>query len=130
LRLLLPPRRESVPEARHAVGEYAVEVGAPRTEVESFVSEAVANAVLHGFPLGEDGAITVDAQLTFDGHLLVRVIDDGVGISPNQGPRGLGFGIALMATVARSVEIERQPHGGTGVFARFPVNERATRIRR
>jgi anti-sigma regulatory factor (Ser/Thr protein kinase) len=107
------------------VGEYALSVGAPRLEVESFVSEAVANAVLHGYSEKRDGTITIDAQLTFDDDLLVRVIDDGAGISPNLGPRGLGFGLALMATLARSVEIERLREGGTGVFGRFDIVDRS-----
>ena len=121
LHLVLPADAGSVTRARHAAGEYALEVGGPRAEVESFVSEAVANAVLHGFPGEHDGSIVLDAQLTFDGDLLVRVIDDGVGIGPNQGERGLGFGLALMATLANSVEIERMPRGGTGVFGRFEL---------
>lgn len=122
MHLVLPAAKGSVTRARHAAGEYAFRVGGPRAEVESFVSEAVANAVIHGFPGERDGSIVLDAQLTFDGDLLVRVIDDGVGIGPNQGERGLGFGLALMATLANSVEIERIPHGGTGVFGRFELD--------
>lgn len=121
LNLVLPPDAGSVTRARHAAGEYAMRVGGPRAEVESFVSEAVANAVIHAFPGEQEGSVILDAQLTFDGDLLVRVIDDGVGIGPNQGRRGLGFGLALMATLANSVEIERMPRGGTGVFGRFEL---------
>ncbi len=121
LHLVLPADAGSVTEARHAAGEYALRVGGPHPEVEAFVSEAVANAVLHAFPGELDGTILIDAQLTFDGDLLVRVIDDGIGIRPNRGKQGLGFGLALMATLAHSVEIERMPRGGTGVFGRFEV---------
>jgi len=118
---MLPVDAGSVTRARHAAGEYSFGVGAPRPDVEAFVSEAVANAVLHAFPAGEEGSITLDAQLTFDGQLLVRVMDDGIGIRPNQGRRGLGFGLALMATVTASLEIERMSRGGTGVFGRFDL---------
>lgn len=121
LHLVLPAEAASVTEARHVAGEYALTVGGPHAEVEAFVSEAVANAVLHAFPGEREGGIVLDAQLTFDGDLLVRVIDDGIGIGPNQGKRGLGFGLALMATLANSMEIERMPRGGTGVFGRFGV---------
>lgn len=122
LHIVLPADTRSVTEARHALGEYALRVGGPRPEVESFVSEAVANSVLHAFPEQTDGSITIDAQLTFDGDLLVRVIDDGIGIRPNRGRRGLGFGLSLMATLASSMEIERMPHGGTGVVGRFDLD--------
>ncbi len=121
LHLVMPARTESVPKARHAVSAYTREVGGPIVEVESFVSEAVANSVLHGYPGDDDGLVTVDAQITFDGRLLVRVMDDGVGISPNKGRRGLGFGIALMASHTASLAIERLPGGGTGVFGHFDL---------
>jgi stage II sporulation protein AB (anti-sigma F factor) len=119
--LVLPALTDSVTKARHAVSAYAREVGGPVVEVESFVSEAVANSVLHGYPGQADGLVTVDAQITFDGRLLVRVMDDGVGISPNKGRRGLGFGIALMASHTASLAIERLPGGGTGVFGHFDL---------
>jgi stage II sporulation protein AB (anti-sigma F factor) len=110
----------SVGAARHAAGDLADRVGADRHAVELAVSEAVGNAVLHGFPHVPKGTVAVSAKAQPDG-LLLTVSDDGVGMRPNPDGKGLGFGLPLMAQLARELEITARQGGGTVLRMRFNV---------
>ena len=52
-----PAGAASVTRARHAVGEYVESLAIDRDDVEAFVSEAVANAVIHAFRGRKPGTI-------------------------------------------------------------------------
>jgi len=114
----------SVGAARHAAGELAEHVGADRQAVELAVSEAVGNAVLHGFPHGAGGTVelTADAQPR---QLVLVVSDDGVGMRPNPEGKGLGFGLPLIGQLAREMEISARRGGGTVLRMRFDVGATA-----
>jgi anti-sigma regulatory factor (Ser/Thr protein kinase) len=108
--LELPARPSSVTEARHAVTRLARAVGASEPEVALGVSEAVGNAVLHAFRDEEPGSIRVRATPE-RGALIVLVVDNGSGMAPNLGSRGLGFGIPLITQVARDVHFDSSEQG-------------------
>jgi anti-sigma regulatory factor (Ser/Thr protein kinase) len=76
------------------------------------VSEAVTNAVLHGYRDLPQGDVTVSAEAE-DAHLRVVVTDDGVGLAPRPDSPGAGFGLPLIAEVADSVAVSpgRDGHG-------------------
>ena len=121
--LSLPALAESVSEARQTVAELAAAVGADRDAVELAVAEAVGNAVLHAYPDGRKGTVTVAARQEGDVFLVV-VADDGVGMRPDPTSRGLGFGLPLIAQVSERLEIGDGPAGGAELRMRFPAGAR------
>ena len=101
---------------RRAVVDYANAAGGAASALASVqlaVSEAVTNAVVHGYD-GPDaaGTIAVDARVTDDGRcLIVTVSDDGKGMGPRHDSPGLGLGLPLIATLTASLEIGSQGAG-------------------
>jgi anti-sigma regulatory factor (Ser/Thr protein kinase) len=108
----------SVTRARHAVGEYVEGLAVDRDDIEAFVSEAVANCVIHAFRGRQDGTVWLEIAKDEAG-LKISVIDDGIGIRPTPRRRGLGFGLALMASLASTVSITRTRPNGTRVDGIF-----------
>ena len=89
----------------------------------------------------EDGTVTLTAELSRDGSLLVSVADTGIGISPEDLPRaleafgqidsslsrrfeGTGLGLPLTKALAdlhgATFELESEPGVGTRVTILFP----------
>jgi anti-sigma regulatory factor (Ser/Thr protein kinase) len=115
-----PAGAASVTRARHAVGEYVESLAIDRDDVEAFVSEAVANAVIHAFRGRKPGTIWLEIS-TAEGRLLISIIDDGIGIRPSPRRRGLGFGLALMASLAEAVTLQRIKPSGTRIEGLFEL---------
>ena len=106
--------------ARHALSDFAEAAGADPWAVSLAVSEAVTNAVLHAHTGGSPGSIDVIAHRN-GRHLIVTVSDDGSGMKPNPDSPGLGFGLALVASVTAEVGIAESPQGGTSVRMSFAL---------
>jgi anti-sigma regulatory factor (Ser/Thr protein kinase) len=110
-----------VAHLRRAVRDYASEQGFGQDrlhEVTLAVSEIVANAVLHAYRDGGDGSITVAAESSDDG-LVVKVADDGMGLTPRTDSPGAGLGLVIAGNVADRLEIDRPDEGGTEVRLTF-----------
>lgn len=120
LDLKLPVDAASVSAARRAAGAFAHGAGAVRADVELAVSEAVGNSVMHAFPDGVKGSIRVRAALR-EGDIVVIVEDDGAGMHPRIGGKGLGLGIPLIARLSDDYRIENGSGGGAVVTMRFPT---------
>jgi anti-sigma regulatory factor (Ser/Thr protein kinase) len=104
-----------VSDARRQVLEIALETGMPDAELDAVrlaVSEAVANAVLHGYRDGTDGDVTVFAEAD-DRQLKVVVTDEGCGMSPHGGSAGAGLGLPLIAELTETMSV-RPARGGRG----------------
>ena len=119
LRLAAEPASVSV--ARHRVSELVRGLGARSEDIEIAVTEAVSNAVEHGFRGGVGGAIVVRIETLVPETLAITVSDDGVGIGPNPDKEGLGLGLALIGRLASEVEIRSQRPHGTRIHMRFPL---------
>ncbi len=91
------------------------------TELKTAVSEAVTNAIIHGYE-GMGGIVTLSAQL-LDNGVTVEITDSGRGIEnvqqarmplyttkPNEGRSGMGF--TVMELFMDKFEVES--HVGTG----------------
>lgn len=122
----------SVPEneafARVAVSAFAVQLDPPidvLADVKTAVSEAVTNAIVHGYG-GESGTVTVTAALDAGGMLEVAVRDEGRGIAdiaqamqpffttqPEKERSGMGF--SVMQSFMDRVQVESAPNEGTTV---------------
>lgn len=115
------PHPEDVSRLRRAVADYAVGHGLAPWRVDDValaVSEIVSNAVVHAYRDGGEGTITVAA--TIEGEsMVVRVTDDGLGLSPRDDSPGAGMGLIIAGRIAQRVEIERPPAGGTAVRLTF-----------
>ena len=114
-----PDDVESVAAARLAVGDFAARAGVSGSRLDDVrlcVSEAVANAVAHGYPDGETGDVRV-AAAALDGELLVHVSDDGCGLQSKTPNSGLGLGVPLMRKLSDGLVLRE--NAGVEVHLRF-----------
>jgi two-component sensor histidine kinase/PAS domain-containing protein len=87
------------------------------------ISELVTNALRHAFKGRGGGLVRVEAHL--DGQdLVVKVIDDGVGMAAGIGQTGLGSRIirALTAQISARLDIDSAPDRGTTVTVHLPIS--------
>ncbi|SER46533.1 anti-sigma F factor [Salipaludibacillus aurantiacus] len=114
--------------ARVTVGAFVAQLDPTMdelTEIKTVVSEAVTNAIIHGYSENEEGKVYIDAELV-DGtvHLVIR--DEGKGISdldearqplytskPELERSGMGF--TIMENFMDHVEVDSQLMEGTTV---------------
>jgi serine/threonine-protein kinase RsbW len=107
----LPAREETITRARHEVGRFVSSRGWSPVDIELAVTEAVANAIEHGYRGSEEGTIVLRLETLVPETLSVTVSDDGVGIEPHFGSPGLGYGLALIGRLSRAFEITRREPG-------------------
>ena len=131
----------SVPEneafARVVVSAFAVQLSptvAEIADVKTAVSEAVTNAIVHGYE-GTRGVVTMRAMI--DGTTLsIEILDRGKGIPnvqqamepfytthPEQERSGMGF--AVMQTFMDEVDVQSTPGSGTLVRMRKRIRQEA-----
>ena len=113
LRFLAEPA--GVAPARHAVTDLARRMGLAEDLVSNValaVSEAITNAVLHGYVDRAVGYVEVDAHGA-GVELVVTVTDDGNGMVPRPDSPGLGMGLPIIARLARTLDV-RSPESGVG----------------
>lgn len=113
---------QEVGRLRHAVGAYTASQGVAPALVQDVVlavSEVVSNAVVHAFPADyDDGSIMVTATVN-GSEVTIRVVDDGIGLTPRVDSPGAGLGLAIAGKVARQMVVERPQRGGTEVRLTF-----------
>jgi anti-sigma regulatory factor (Ser/Thr protein kinase) len=116
-----PARAEHIGEARRAVVEYVRRHAvADPADVGLAVSEVVTNAIIHAYvDAPAPGEIELVARRTEDAGLEVSVCDEGRGMTPRVDSPGLGVGLSVVGSVAKQVEIEARPAGGTRVLMVF-----------
>ena len=123
-----PAQSTRLGEIRRDVAAAATGCGAGETELRQIglaVSEAVTNAILHGYREHVAGGDVRVAVRRDDGFLDITVGDDGAGISPGAGSPGLGLGLSLMAHEADSFAIRTSPDEGTEIRLRFRLGRTA-----
>lgn len=131
--LLLPSRPENVSMARLVVAQMAAQLGFTVAEVEEIkvaVSEAVTNAIVHGYR-DRSGTVRVEACAR-PGELEVVVSDEGAGIEDvaqarqpawSTDPERMGLGFVFMENFMDSVEVDSRPGRGTQVVMRKRVGD-------
>jgi serine/threonine-protein kinase RsbW len=108
---------------RHVLGGIADVLGLDPEVLDDIrlaVSEACANVVVHAYPDG-DGLLVVQV-FTSEQTVDVRVRDQGTGMAPRTDSPGLGVGLPLIASLARTLELSVPPGGGTEVRMAFDVH--------
>ena len=96
------------------------------TDIKTAVSEAVTNAVVHAYPLG-DGEITIKVKLYSSG-VIIEVADNGIGIDnfeqarepfyttkPEDERSGMGF--TVMESFMDAVSLQK--NGKSGVLVKM-----------
>lgn len=127
------PQNESF--ARVAVAAFAVQLNPTLPEmadIKTAVSEAVTNAIVHGYrdlKEGQVGVVSLHADFGDRRVLTVAVRDEGCGIedveqamqpfySTGDGTERSGMGFCVMQTFMDAVEVESIPGRGTTVVMR------------
>ncbi len=118
--------------ARVAIAAFAVQLNPTLPEmadIKTAVSEAVTNAIVHGYRDREGGMVRMCAEYGERRLLTVRVHDDGCGIedvaaamqpfySTGDGSERSGMGFCVMQTFMDAVEVESAVDEGTTVTMR------------
>lgn len=124
---------EALPEnqsfARSAAGAYCAAKDPTLeelTEIKTAVSEAVSNAIIHGYERKGTGKIRMEMQLLDKDKIMIKVIDFGKGIvdvkkamepmfSTEEGREMSGMGFTVMESFVDKVFVESKPGEGTAV---------------
>lgn len=128
MQLTFDSRPENESFARVVIAAFMVQLNPTLeavTDVKTAVSEAVTNAVVHAYPGGAAGQITVAASIDPEARLLrVTIRDEGVGIAdieralepffttqPELERSGMGF--PVMQSFMDSLDVTSAPGKGT-----------------
>ncbi|HET7629200.1 MAG TPA: anti-sigma F factor [Bacillales bacterium] len=95
------------------------------TEIKTVVSEAVTNAIIHGYENRPEGMVSINVELE-DGIVRLTISDDGIGISdldqarmplyttkPELERSGMGF--TIMENFMDEVEVDTDEQCGTTI---------------
>ena len=118
--------------ARVAIAAFAVQLNPTLPEmadIKTAVSEAVTNAIVHGYRDREDGVVRLTAEYGERRMLEIEVTDQGCGIrdiaaamqpfySTGDGAERSGMGFCVMQTFMDAVEVESTVGEGTTVRMR------------
>ncbi|NEU30852.1 anti-sigma F factor [bacterium LRH843] len=115
--------------ARVTVGAFVAQLDPTMdemTEIKTVVSEAVTNAIIHGYCNDSEGMVYIHATIE-DGALELIIRDEGIGISdidearqplyttkPDLERSGMGF--TIMENFMDEIEIVSEPMIGTTVY--------------
>ncbi len=134
--LEFPSRSCNEAFARGAVACFAAQMDPTLEElgdIRTAVSEAVTNAIVHGYPQGI-GEVMVRCRILKDNVLDIVVKDKGVGIADVEqakkpmfttgGAERSGMGISIMESFMTSFELISTPGKGTTVHMRRKLQRR------
>jgi len=128
IKLSFPSRSSNEGFARAALSAFVTPLDPTIEEladIKTAVSEAVTNAIVHGYPDGI-GTVYIHAKLLEKGKLLIRVRDTGCGIenveqamepmfTTCQSGERSGLGFAVMQAFMDRVKVRSRPGKGTTV---------------
>lgn len=134
--LEFPSRSTNEAFARSAVACFAAQMDPTMEElgdIRTAVSEAVTNAIVHGYP-DELGIITIRCRILKDNVLDIVIKDKGVGIGNIQeamkpmfttgGADRSGMGFTIMESFMTSLDIVSEPGKGTVVHMRRKIQRK------
>ena len=134
--LEFPSKSSNEAFARSAVSCFAAQLDPTMEElgdIRTAVSEAVTNAIVHGYP-DELGIISLRCRILKDNVLDIVIKDRGAGISDIEqarrpmfttgGSDRSGMGFTIMESFMTNLEISSQPGKGTTVHMRRKLQRR------
>ena len=129
IKLIIPSLSQNEGFARSAVSSFASQCDPTVQqigEIKTAVSEAVTNAIVHGYR-GTTGDITIVMRLYSDSTLYISIKDKGAGsadidqamtpmftTAPEEERSGLGF--SVMESFTDKLRVKSEPHKGTTVI--------------
>jgi serine/threonine-protein kinase RsbW len=123
LDLELPAVPESVPLARERVTAWVDQLNPSeehRYAIQTVVTEAVGNAVVHAYRDRSDDPGGVRIQgVAGNSRLKLCIEDGGIGMGPRPDSPGLGMGLPLIARLADDLEIICIPAREAGTEVRM-----------
>lgn len=131
-----PSRSTNEGFARSAVACFAAQMDPTMEElgdIRTAVSEAVTNAIVHGYPSGL-GVISIRCRILKDNILDIVVKDKGIGIENLEqarrpmfttgGSERSGMGFTIMESFMTDFEVHSTPGKGTSVHMRRKLQKR------
>ena len=114
--------------ARSVVSAFILELDPTINEIadiKTAVSEAVTNSIVHGYKR-ESGMIYIDAKITQNKKVIIKIRDKGVGIenvekameplfTTSQQEERAGLGFTVMQSFMDNVKVKSAPNKGTTV---------------
>ncbi|MEA2289325.1 MAG: phosphoserine phosphatase RsbU/P [Solirubrobacteraceae bacterium] len=120
LQAQFPASHPGVAAARRALAAVARDCDMDEAAIEDVrlaASEAVTNAIIHGYREGP-GEVTVTADAD-EGELVIVIADSGAGVLPRADSPGLGLGLSIIRSVTNRMEVSAAPGGGAAVLMAF-----------
>lgn len=117
---------ENVTIARMLASTLGAQLDLPINELEELkvaVSEAVSNAIIHGYGNNPDAFVTLELEASSE-KIIIRVIDKGCGIpdvkqamqaSFSTDPERMGLGFIFMQSFMDDLQVESEINNGTKV---------------
>ena len=118
---------ETAGEVRRQITEFAAAHGVSRrlqADIALAVTEAVTNVVVHAYPEGRVGSVSIAADIE-QGELEIVVTDHGAGFRPGTSP-GLGAGLSIIAETTSEFAIREHPPTGIELWMRFDLRRPPT----
>lgn len=126
--LKFPSLSQNESFARSAVSFFALQLNpsvAQISDIKTAVSEAVTNAIVHGYP-GCVGEITLEASIDY-GAIHINIFDNGVGIdnleqalqpffTTREEDERSGMGFTIMKSFMDKVEVVTKKGEGTKIY--------------
>jgi stage II sporulation protein AB (anti-sigma F factor) len=130
-------RADNVSLARSCVAAFVSQLDCTLDQLEEIklvVSEAVSNAIIHGYEHRSTEEVIIMVSIDDNNELEIIVEDHGVGIPDIQqamqptfssDPTRMGLGFTFMKSFMDEIEVQSQPGEGTMVILRrhFAVNQ-------
>lgn len=115
--------------ARATVGAFVAQIDPTLdevTEIKTVISEAVTNAIIHGYENRSDEWIVIDCLLEND-EITIKIIDEGIGIdniatameplfTSKEHLDRSGMGFTIMETFMDGIQVESEIGKGTTVI--------------
>ncbi len=128
IKLIFNARSENESFARNVVSCFALGLNpsvAELSDIKTAVSEAVTNAIVHGYP-NANGDITLEAEI-IDGEIHINIFDEGVGIenleqalepfyTTKESDERSGMGFTIMKSFMDRVEVYSEKGMGTKIY--------------
>ena len=140
MKLIFSSLSENESFARNVVACFALKLNpsvSQMSDIKTAVSEAVTNAIVHGYP-NSVGEINIEAEI-IDESIHINVIDFGIGIknlkealepffTTKEDEERSGMGFTIMKNFMDSVDVESIEGKGTKVYMIKNLKERRKKI--